>query len=175
MDPQHKQTRAFLQLLGPCLVLAGLIFSAVGLVSFFSSFGSFSFEGPRYFWCLFVGFPLLGLGAAVCKFAFLGKVSRYLADEMAPVAKDAANYLAEGTSEAVRDVAAAIAEGARAGAAANEARIVRCHKCNAENEAPASFCKACGAPLTKSKPCSRCGKLNDLDARFCDNCGSGMA
>jgi hypothetical protein len=149
-----------------------LIFSIIGIGSFFSAFGTFG--PPRYFWCAFVGFPLVGLGAAICRFAFMGAVSRYMADEVAPVGKDVVNYMAEGTKGAVRDVAAAVGEGLRAGAASKEVRIVRCHKCNADNEAPANFCKACGAPFTKSKSCPGCGELNDPDARFCDNCGKGM-
>jgi predicted amidophosphoribosyltransferase len=83
--------------------------------------------------------------------------------------------MAEGTKDAVRDVAAAVGEGLRAGGPSQEARVVRCHKCNADNETSANFCKACGAPLAKTKPCPSCGELNDPDARFCDNCGKPVA
>jgi hypothetical protein len=173
IDPRHKETRALLRVAGPGVVLVGLIFTIIGMGSFFSSFGSF--QPPRYFWCAFVGLPLVGLGGALCKFAFMGAVGRYMANEVAPVGKDVVNYMAEGTKDAVRDVAAAVGEGLRAGSPAGEVRVVRCHKCNADNEAPANFCKACGAPLAKSKPCPGCGELNDPDARFCDNCGKEVA
>ena len=126
IDPRHSEMRDILRVVGPVVVIAGLIFTAIGLGSFFSSFGSF--QPPRYFWCAFVGLPLIALGGAICKFAFLGAVTRYMANEVAPVGKDVVNYMAEGTKGAVRDVAAAVGEGLRAGAPSKEVRVVRCHK-----------------------------------------------
>lgn len=173
IDPQHTQTRDILRVVGPAVIIVGLIFTAIGIGSFFSSFGSF--EMPRYFWCAFVGIPLLGLGSLICKFAFMGAVSRYVANEIAPVGKDVVNYMAEGTKDAVRDVATAVGDGLRGGAFAMETRGVRCHKCNADNEARANFCNGCGASLAKAKPCACCGEMNDPDARFCDHCGKAVA
>ena len=169
IDPQHDSTRALLQVVGPGVVLVGVIFSIIGIGSFFSSFGSF--QPPRYFWCAFVGFPLLGLGGAICKFAFMGAVTRYIADEVAPVGKDVVNYMADGTQGAVRTIAAAVGEGLRGDSPAEDARVVVCRACHADNEASANFCKACGRPLEKPKPCPGCGELNDPSARFCEHCG----
>jgi hypothetical protein len=173
IDPQHTQTRDILRMVGPAVIIVGLIITAIGIVSFFSSFGSF--EPPHYFWCAFVGLPLVALGGGICRFAFMGAVSRYMANEVAPVGKDVVNYMAQGTKGAVRDVAAAVGDGLRAGAPSRDVRVVRCHKCNADNEAPANFCKGCGAPLAKTKPCVSCGELNDPDSRFCDHCGKAVA
>ena len=112
IDPRHTEIRDTLRVVGPAVVIVGLIFTAIGIGSFFSAFGTF--EPPRYFWCVFVGFPLMALGIAICMFAFMGAVTRYMADEAAPVGKDVVNYMAEGTKDAVRDVAAAVGEGLRA-------------------------------------------------------------
>jgi hypothetical protein len=173
IDPRHNDVRDILRLVGPLVVGVGGLFLLIGLVSIFSAFGSFG--PPRYFWCAFVGLPLLALGGAICKYAFMGAVSRYMADEIAPVGKDVINYMAEGTQDAVRDVAAAIGQGLNAtGALSKEVRIVRCHKCNVDNEATANFCKGCGAALGKTKPCADCGELNDPDAKFCDHCGKAI-
>jgi hypothetical protein len=172
MDPQHSQMRDMLRIVGPVVVLVGVLFMVIGIGSFFSAFGTF--EPPRYFWCMFVGIPLLGIGAALCKFAFLGAVTRYMANEVAPVGKDMVNYMAEGTTGAVRDMAAAVGEGLRAGASARPGQMVRCPKCSADNEPPANFCKNCGSPLVKAKSCPRCGELNDPDAQFCKNCGKSV-
>jgi len=169
IDPQHNEARNALRVVGPSVLIVGILLTVIGLGSFFASFGTFG--PPRYFWCVFLGLPLMGLGGAICKFAFLGAVSRYMANELAPVGKDVVNYMAEGTKGAVRDVAAAVGEGIRAGAGPKEVRVVRCHKCNADNEPAAKFCKGCGASLGKSKACAGCGELNDPDARFCDSCG----
>lgn len=49
IDPEHSQTRDSLRLVGPAVVVVGMIFAAIGIGSFFSSFGGF--EPPRYFWC----------------------------------------------------------------------------------------------------------------------------
>ena len=95
----HRERRARLRGIGLGLAGVGLVFTIVGLGSFFSSFGSF--EPPRYFWCAFVGLPLLGIGARLTKIAFLGAIGRYIAGEGAPVAKDTLNYMAEGTREGV--------------------------------------------------------------------------
>lgn len=172
IDPKHSDARSVLRIVGPLIALVGLIFTIVGMGSFFGAFGSG--EMPRYFWCAFVGLPLLGIGMAITKFAFLGTVTRYMANEVAPVGKDVVNYMADGTKGAVRDLAAAVGEGFR-GTQPSPIRLLRCHKCNADNEAPASFCKACGTALGKTKLCPGCRELNDPDARFCDNCGIAIA
>jgi hypothetical protein len=183
IDPQHRETRTFLRIIGVGIVIIGGLFTIVGFGSFFSSFAGFhssvggfrSPEPPRLFWCAFIGLPLLGLGTMICKFAFMGAVGRYMANEVAPVGKDVINYMADGTKDSIRDVASAVGEGLRAGAPAGQVQVMRCHKCNEDNEAAANFCNACGAPLTKSKGCPGCGELNDPDAHFCDNCGKAMS
>ena len=37
IDPGHNSKRAVLRVVGPCMVAIGLIFVAIGLVSFFSA------------------------------------------------------------------------------------------------------------------------------------------
>jgi hypothetical protein len=172
-DPGHNDVRDLLRTIGPLVVGVGAIFTIIGIGSFFAAFGTF--QPPRYFWCAFIGLPLVGVGVAICKFAFMGAVSRYIADEVAPVGKDVINYMAEGTQDAVRSVASAVGEGLRGGAPGHEAQGIHCPKCNTANEASASFCKGCGAPLARSKPCPSCGEPNDPDARFCDHCGKALA
>lgn len=107
--PEHNNVRMFLRVGGPLVALLGLIFIIVGMGSFFSAFNSF--ESPRYFWCTFVGMPLLMVGLVMCKFGYLGAVFRYIARETAPVAKDTANYLGEGVQPGVKAVAKAVTEG----------------------------------------------------------------
>lgn len=172
INPGHEGTRAFLRMLGPLLVIAGLCFMAVGLVSFFAAFGGSG--PPRYFWCAFIDVPLLGVGTAVCKFAFLGAVARYAAGEVSPVARDTINYMADGTEDSVRTVARAVGEGLGTRTAGQSGLKVRCPGCNTLNDAEARFCDKCGEALTKSMVCPDCGELNDPDARFCDNCGRQM-
>ena len=172
LDPRHQEKRAILRTIGPILVAIGLVFAVIGIGSFFSSFGTFG--PPRYFWCVFVGMPLIAVGVSISKFAYMGAVSRYMANEVTPVGKDVVNYMADGTKDAVRDVATAIGEGLSSSHHGGEVQVVRCHKCNESNEVTANFCKACGTALSKSVACSNCGELNDPDARYCDNCGQSI-
>jgi len=166
---EHTGARGVLRVVGSCFVFVGLIFVIVGMASFFSAFGGSG--PPRYFWCASLGMPFLAVGGIMCMLGYMGAIGRYVVNEVAPVSKDAINYMADGTKEAIGDVAAVIDEGLRSGAGATEVRVLRCHKCNADNEVLAKFCKECGAAITKSKPCGICGELNDADAKFCDNCG----
>lgn len=172
-DTRHREARAFLRFLGPALIAVGLVLVVIGFGSFFSSFGSFG--APRYFWCAFVGIPVLGVGVAMTKFAYLGAVTRYMANEVAPVGKDTFNYLAHGTKDGVREIASAVGDGLRGVSGERTVEVVRCHKCNEENDADARFCKSCGAALLKTRACEGCGELNDPDARFCDRCGAPIA
>ncbi len=173
IDPGHRERRLSLRVIGLMVLGIGLLFTAVGIGSFIAAFGSF--DRPRYFWCALIGIPLVGVGAAICQFAFMGAVSRYMANEVTPVGKDVVNYMADGTRDAVRDVAAAVGEGISSSYTGPHVQVVRCHKCNENNEASANYCKSCGSSLGKSVVCSKCGERNDPDARFCDNCGQQMA
>ena len=102
----------------------------------------------------------------------MGRVARYQAQQIAPVAKDTFNYMAEGTQEGIKTVVGAIGEGLRQGGPGGSPQtMVRCHKCNALIEAEAKFCSQCGQAVGKTKACPQCRELNDPDARFCDNCG----
>lgn len=169
LNPGHSQARGALRTIGPLLIAVGGVFMAVGLISFFSAFGSFA--PPKYFWCCFVGIPLLGVGLMITKFAYMGAMMRYVAGESAPVAKDTINYVASGTREAVRGVAGAIREGLSGEGEAT----VRCAECDEENDAGARFCNQCGGQLATTSQCRSCGTKNDPTARFCDNCGQSLA
>lgn len=166
LDPRHASARSTLRIVGPVIAGLGLILTLIGFISFFASFGSF--ERPRFFWCAFLGLPMLGVGLILCKMAFLGSITRYVANEVAPVGKDVVNYMAKGTKGAMRDVAAALGEGWRGTPPART-----CLKCRTENDAEARFCKACGAALATR--CPACGAECGADAQFCDQCGKPVA
>lgn len=171
IDPQHSEKRAVLRIVGPIIFILGLGFLVVGMVSFFAAFGGNGF--PRYFWCCFVGLPLLWLRAVLSGAGFMGAAARYVAGEQAPVAKDTFNYMADGTKEGVKQVATAVGEGLAAGGIGKPVQV-RCHKCNQLNDGDSKFCKHCGTSLFKSKACPACNELNDPDAKFCDNCGRAL-
>ena len=74
LDPGHNDIRDLLRVVGPAVLAVGVLFMIIGVGNFFASFGTF--QPPRYFWCAFVGIPLMGVGMAICKFAFIGAVTR---------------------------------------------------------------------------------------------------
>ena len=167
----HQAIRNLLRVVGPLVLLVGVVFMAVGVVSFFSSFGSSS--PPRFFWCCFVGMPLMFVGLVTSSAGFAGAVARYQANEIAPVGKDTFNYLADGTQDGVRTMANAVASGLASGAAgAADSDGLVCHGCGAGNEAGSRFCDQCGEALEKT--CPACGAVNDHAARFCDGCGTAV-
>ena len=168
--------RDFLRFVGPAVAVTGLAFMIVGIGSFFSAFGSFghgSFGPPKYFWCWFVGIPLLGVGAFICRLAFLGPMARYVAEETAPVGKDVINYLAAGTEPAVRSIVGAIKDGLSADD--SEPRDKSCPKCGDRNRHDARFCSGCGSEIAAATVCSHCGAQNAPAAAYCDRCGKELA
>lgn len=166
LNPGHTNARDVLRVVGPLLVGLGLILTVTGVGSVFASFGTFG--SPRLFWCAFIGLPMLFLGAVMCKFAFMGRLVRYMASETAPVAKDTFNYMADGTQQGVRTMASAIGQGLR-----DDGSESRCGKCGQTNDADARFCQKCGAGLATT--CPACSRPNKAEANFCDACGSPLA
>jgi hypothetical protein len=115
-SPEQTTIRTLLRVGGGAIFALGAIFTAIGLISFFSTFANAGSPGsdfgpPRYFWCAFIGLPMLAAGTFMLKFGFLGAFTRYVAGEAAPVAKDMVNYLGENTEPGVKAVAKSVAEG----------------------------------------------------------------
>jgi hypothetical protein len=148
LDPAHAAKRNALRAAGVVLVVVGGLLTAAGLADVFSSFNSAG-GFPARFWMAFIGLPILGWGLRICKWAFLGDISRYTAGEVAPVARDTMDYLGFG--------------GGR----------ITCPRCHRANDTRAHFCEECGAPLRLR--CQRCGHESDADAHFCEDCGAPMA
>jgi hypothetical protein len=169
INPKHGEIRQTLRIAGPIVAALGALLIATGVGSFFLAFGGGG--PPRFFWCTFLGMPILFVGTVMCMFGFMGAIARYQAGEVAPVGKDTFNYLAEGTKDGVQTVATAVAAGLTQGMA-ETGKTVRCPKCGHPGDGDAKFCDECGSPLTKV--CPSCQRVNDHDAKFCANCGSGL-
>ena len=162
----HESQRTGLKAIGFVCILFGAGFAITGLVDFFGSFGEFG-RMPTKFWCIFVGMPLVAVGIVCLRAGFAGKITRYYAGEIAPVAKDTANYLIDGTRETLTStVREALGNGAKV--------EIECAECSARNDSDAKFCKSCGEAIPGLKTCS-CGTVNDPNAKFCDECGSSLS
>ena len=184
--PSHRPLRNALRVVGPVLIVIGLGFMLVGLLDFFTTAAQSIRSGPGFgpssgfptkFWCLFVGMPLLAVGAWLSMAGFAGSFLRYAASESSPVAKDSFNYLAQGTGPGVQELSRNIATGIR-GAIDDEPAVaepIACPACGADNDPGSRFCDQCGANLPAELPCPACQTLNDADAKFCDHCGEALA
>ncbi len=170
INPKHGSVRQVLRIAGPLAAGVGVLLMAIGVGSFFLSFGGGG--PPRFFWCAFLGMPILFVGAVMCMFGFIGALARFQAGEVAPVGKDTFNYLAEGTKGGVQTLATAVGAGLTKGMAGTDG-AAPCPKCGHSNNADAKFCDECGASI--STACPSCGQVNDHDAKFCCNCGSKLA
>ncbi len=162
-DPKHSSTSKKLRIIGPIVVAIGLIFTIIGLGSFFSAFSSG--KSPELFWCCFIGFPLLAVGGWLTSLGYMRKFGSFVASQTAPVAKDTINYIVDGTSDTVANTINKIKGN-------NNNSSLVCPSCHKENDKNAKFCNYCGKPLTVK--CPKCGQDNDPEARYCDNCGERL-
>ena len=169
IDPGHGTTRSTLRIVGPVVLLIGLGFLIVGAVDFFSAFGGRGF--PERSWCIFLALPLVFVGGVLKKMGFMGRVMRYMSQEMAPPAKDTFNYMADGAKDGIKTVVGAIGEGLReSGVVGGSHPTGRCPNCNAAVSDDAKYCGQCGHGLIRSRVCPNCGEVNDPHAKFCESC-----
>lgn len=155
-DKKHLKTKRILKIAGPIVLVAGLAFAITGFVNIATSMGSGSM--PDMFWCFFIGFPLIAVGGTMTGWGFKREIASYAMRESAPVFNEAGEKIKPGIS--------AIAD------AVKNSDVKVCSACGAENDKNATFCKKCGAPL--SKKCPYCGAELDSDAVFCDKCGKKL-
>ena len=109
LSRQHSSIRPILRVGGPVVAGLGLVFTVVGFGSLFAAIGSF--QPPRYFWCAFIGMPLMFVGGSMSMFGFLGDFQRFVAGGSSPVAKDVFEYMGEHVQPGIKAVAKAMAEG----------------------------------------------------------------
>lgn len=148
-----------LRILGFILIICGGLMSLIGLIDFFAAFGSF--EPPKLFFLLFLGFPMTASGAALLFYSYMGKIARFTSQEITPVVKDTANYIIDGTKDTFKGAFDTV-----------RGKTVKCFSCGAINTNEANFCKECGKPLNKT--CSYCNSNNDSNSKFCNKCGKEL-
>ncbi len=176
--PHHERIRSLLRGVGIVLIAAGAVMALIGLLDLTASLGE-PFRQPTKFVYLIIGLPVVGVGLAIAGVGYLGRILRYQAGEIAPVAKDTIEYVADGTRgvmrRAARDMARGIAEGLRDGATQKASEPLACRRCGFANDADARFCKGCGVGLALGRVCSSCEADNDADARYCERCGATLS
>ena len=182
-NDKHRNNRSILRIIGPLVLIAGILLTVVGIGGFFLGMITAFDQGPssggppnefKLFFLAFIGIPLMGIGGAITKFAFMGAVARYAASEIAPVGKDTANYMIDGTKDAVGGLAQSVGAGlaaGMAGSATTDTETIDCPGCGEACDSGARFCSQCGTAIPGPVRCSDCGVMNEPDAKFCDQCG----
>ena len=160
----HESVKKKLKIIGFSLLAVGFVLTVIGFISFFSSMGSFA--PPKFFWCAFLGLPLLGFGAMITSMAFRRELSKYAKDEMMPVVKEAGKEIAP----TVQDLAAAVKRGLEDEGEGDKSNI--CPVCGNGNDAADKFCGTCGSSLAEI--CPKCGYENPSSDKFCGHCGQEL-
>ena len=158
MDDQHLNKKKKIKKTGIDLVIIGGLCSAIGLISFFSSFFGNGF--PFLFFLCFIGFPLLGIGGNLLSVGYRREIKSYMKDEDIPVVKDSYYDLKPEINDFVDTIKG------------NERKedVIICSKCGERNDDGDRFCKRCGQPILKRR-CPNCLSFVDEDSTFCPKCG----
>jgi transcriptional regulator with XRE-family HTH domain/ribosomal protein L40E len=162
---QNNKPRTAIRIIGWILLPIGLVCLIVAGVNF--ALSATNFEMPSLFFLFYIGGPLLFIGIACLLFGYLGKINRYTAHEVAPVAKDTTNYIIDGTRDELKETLKSVKDDN-----GTSSKGPVCPKCGVLNETGAKFCDHCGTPLTKK--CPKCGEENDCDSTFCRRCGGSL-
>jgi hypothetical protein len=139
--------------IGPALMAAGVALAFVGFWSLFESAGTYG--GPRYFWLVFVGFPVFWAGGVITQFAFIAPVTGYVARQVGP---------------AIRTVSRAASLG---WVGERTPASVPCAACRSMNPTASRYCSQCGAPFAGST-CRSCGAQREPGSSSCQTCGSNL-
>ena len=154
----HENKKKTIKIVGFVLVAVGGILTAIGLISFFNAFSTLS--TPDFFWCAFIGLPLLGTGVSLLTFGYRRETMKYIKDESLPIYKE--TYY-EAKPE-INDFISSIKGNGEA---------IKCPSCGTINDDNHNFCKQCGQSLSKRK-CLYCMSEVDEDANFCPKCGKKL-
>ncbi len=154
----HEETKKKLKIIGSIILGVGITLSAIGLISFFSAFGSGDF--PKLFFLVFPGFPMIGIGASMLSFAYKREIMRYSKNEGVPVLNEAIEEVAPTVKKVV------------SGEKPESEKVKKCPSCGAENSDKNRFCPECGAAL--NKVCPKCGNKVGASDKFCPNCGTKL-
>lgn len=154
----HDKKKLTIRICGFVLLAIGLVFTIIGLFSFFSAMNSSS--EPKLFWCSFVGLPTLAVGLMLTIFSYQRELHSYMKDESMPVIKDG-----------YRDMHSEIDDFAKT--MRGEENVKVCPNCGTKNDFSSNYCKSCGKKLV-NKICPKCKNEVDYDATFCPKCGEKL-
>ncbi len=155
-EQEQTKKRQLFRKLGLLFLIPGIVMMAIGMISFFTSFGTF--ETPKFFFLTFISIPFIFLGAVFSSLGYMKSYANYTSKELRPVAKDNINYMVDGTKESIGDLIREV-----------KTEKIKCSNCGEYNDKDAKFCDNCGKALVNV--CKYCHEENENDAKYCKNCG----
>lgn len=153
---KHEKNKKRLKIIGIIVMICAAGFTITGFVDFAASFGSG--DPPTLFWCLIVGFPMIGVGGMLLSLGFRRELTGYVKNESVPVINEAGEEIAPAVSAIAR-------------AAKSESGENLCPHCGKPNDDGAKFCRHCGKELLVT--CPACGE-KVKHGEFCDKCGAKL-
>lgn len=163
---KHLKLKKKLKTIGIILIVIGAVCAIVGFAEFFITMSSMS-GAPKLFFLLFIGLPMIGIGAGLLTFAYRGDILRFTKNEAVPII----NETGEEIKPAIKAVTGAVREGLYGETPAAK-KVIVCPACGKENQPENKFCDECGALLRKV--CPACGAEQDGDDKFCGQCGAKL-
>lgn len=163
---KHLKLKKKLKTIGIILVVVGGVCAIVGFAEFFITMSMMS-GAPKLFFLLFIGLPMIGIGAGLLTFAYRGDIMRFTKNEAVPII----NETGEEIKPAIKAVTGAVREGLYGEQSVAKKGMV-CPACGKENQPENKFCDKCGALLRKV--CPACGAEQDGDDKFCGQCGAKL-
>lgn len=142
----HKKGRNGLIISGCIMIIIGITLAIIGFSSIIelqANFFSLSFEessalSARAFANLVPGMFLIVIGGGLLRFGYIGKVSKYIADETGPA-----------ISSVTKSITSGIKEGGGIDLTVHsDTNIkIKCRNCGTLNDEEATYCDKCGSQL----------------------------
>lgn len=158
LDPDRfAKPRLFFQVVGPMVLIAGVVCMTLGFLSMTKDMGNFGSGPPKLVFLLALGIPLMFVGLVLSGLGYKRWFAQYTTSELSSVASQTVNYLGDTTQEGVRAIGQALREGIQE--APREGSRESPGVGMESGKSPLAFCPSCGSRLV-------------ADARFCHRCGA---
>ena len=142
----QKKGRNSLKIIGSILIIIGIPLAIIGFSSIIilqANFFSLSLEessalSAQAFGCLVPGMFLTVIGLGVLRVGYVGKMSKYIADETGPA-----------ISSVTKSITSGIKEGGGIDITGHSDTVIRikCRNCGTLNDEEATYCDNCGSQL----------------------------
>lgn len=142
----HEKGRKWSKIIGAIMIIIGIPLAIIGFSSMIvlqANFFSLSFEeldtlSAQIFGCLVPGMFLTVIGLGTLRVGYVGKMSKYIADETGPAISSVTKSITSGIKEA---------GGIDLTGHSDTIIRIKCRNCGTLNDEEATYCDNCGSQL----------------------------